>query len=447
MITTSFNLHYSFKGYLNSIQSQSKSIKYYKQFICLIIFLIIIQYNSVIDAANSSRGNNNGKAQVTTINKEKIAIEYGIKDLLNRTNVTKLLLCSTFIKADYKNLEVLYSNMNLMRDQCDWAIIFYGGDDDLMNLFCSAATKDMIEYISVTNKMIKLNDTYNSHRLPLRVPSCKKAEASHQPKISIPIGDGVYVKQYLSIPKSVLYQELLVLLPHYHIAFLMDEDISLKGFSFTRFVRKWACAFWPNIAPMITQPLIAESTQYFEYVHEQVWKVDLQHKKRYSKAIAATVGLVEQQVPIFNAAFLEWYIKRVLINIKDVALKNGVDQSIDKTWCKAAEMYMKYVLRDLSSRKNYGCGIIISTPPVHHGNFQSLSNKRANRDLYREKAQIVNNYYKKLYPNWVLEDITRTISPIDGIYGKNYQIIKHINQSCVHEYNHDYSKLLEKSYF
>lgn len=446
MNSTSFNLDYSFNRYLNSINTQSRTIKNYKQFIYLIIFLIVIQYNTVIDAVDSSRGSN-GKAPVTTTNKELIAIEYGKKDLLNRTNVTKLLLCSTFIKADYKNLEVLYSNMNLMRDQCDWAVIFYGGDDDLMNLFCLAAKKDIIEYISVTNKMIKLNDTYNSHRLPLRIPSCKKAEASHQPKISIPVGDGFYVKQYLSIPKSVLYQELLTVLPHYHIAFLMDEDISLKGFSFTRFVRKWACAFWPNIAPMITQPLIAESTQYFEYVHEQVWKVDLQHKKRYSKAIAATVGLVEQQVPIFNAAFLEWYIKRVLINIKDVALKNGVDQSIDKTWCKAAEMYMKYVLHDMSSRKNYGCGIIISTPPVHHGNFQSLSNKRANRDLYREKAQIVNNHYKKIYPNWVLEDITRTISPIDVIYGKNYQIIKHINQSCVHEYNHNNSKLLEKSYF
>lgn len=440
---TSLDIDFTFKRYLNSMNTQSKSIKNYKQFIYLIIFLIVIQYNTVIDAADSSRSSN-GKAQVT--NKELIAIEYGKKDILNRTNVTKLLLCSTFIKADYKNLEVLYSNMNLMRNQCDWAVIFYGGDDDLMNLFCLAATKDMIEYISVTNKMIKLNDTYNSHRLPLRVPSCKKAEASHQPKISIPVGDGVYVKQYLSIPKSVLYQELLVVLPHYHIAFLMDEDISLKGFSFTRFVRKWACAFWPNMAPMITQPLIAESTQYFEYVHEQVWKVDLQHKKRYSKAIAATVGLVEQQVPIFNAAFLEWYIKRVLINIKDVALKNGVDQSIDKTWCKAAEMYMKHVLHEFSSRKNYGCGIIISTPPVHHGNFQSLSNKRANRDLYREKAQIVNNHYKKLFPNWVLEDITGTISPIDVIYGKNYQIIKHVNQSCVHKY-HNNSNLLEKSYF
>ena len=232
----------------------------------------------------------------------------------------------------------------------------------------------------------------------------------------------------------------------------MDEDISLTDFHMTRFLSLWKCSFQQLnhnqnnnnennqnlnlnqqeqyqylLSPLIVQPLIAERTQYFPYVYAKLWEM-----QRFSGSITATVGLVEQQVPFFDSLFLEWYIKYVLINIKDVALKYGVDQTIDKTWCKAAAAYSKYILEiDYHQYNSASCAIIIDTPPVHHKNFHSLSNKRVNRKYYREKAQVVNSFYKSLYPNWVLEDITRSISPIDPKYGKNFRIIKNYNKTCM----------------
>ena len=203
------------------------------------------------------------------------------------------------------------------------------------------------------------------------------------------------------------------------MTFIMDEDISLDGFSITRFIKKWKCSFGIN-RPLIVQPLIAESKQYFPYVHEKFWKSN----NLYSNVTAATVGLVEQQVPIFNTVFLVWYIRHVLSRIKDVALKYGVDQSIDKTWCKAAGMYAREVLNRKLINNNTMCAIIIAIPPVHHRNLHSLSNKRANRKNYALLGLKVNDLYKRLFPSWVLDDITTTVNPLDPIYGKNYHIIK-----------------------
>ena len=56
----------------------------------------------------------------------------------------------------------------------------------------------------------------------------------------------------------------------------------------------------------MVQPLIAENTQYFPYLYESRWKRNTNAKIR--KVIAATVGLVEQQVPMFNTKFFSWYM-------------------------------------------------------------------------------------------------------------------------------------------
>ena len=65
------------------------------------------------------------------------------------------------------------------------------------------------------------------------------------------------------------------------------------------------CAFYPYSYPLVVQPLIAENTQYFPHLHERRWKHNINSKTR--KVVAATVGLVEQQVPMFKTNFLSWY--------------------------------------------------------------------------------------------------------------------------------------------
>jgi hypothetical protein len=72
--------------------------------------------------------------------------------------------------------------------------------------------------------------------------------------------------------------------------FLLDEDVSVEGLNMTRLQQVWNCAFWPQPPPLLVQPLIAESTQLFEYVNKRAWITGGR-----DTVIASSVGLVEQQ--------------------------------------------------------------------------------------------------------------------------------------------------------
>ena len=52
----------------------------------------------------------------------------------------------------------------------------------------------------------------------------------------------------------------------------------------------------------------------------------------------------EPTAPLIEARFFEWFVRRVLPLTRSVALKMGVDQGLDKTWCSAAKVYGKRVL-------------------------------------------------------------------------------------------------------
>jgi hypothetical protein len=52
----------------------------------------------------------------------------------------------------------------------------------------------------------------------------------------------------------------------------MDEDISLIGFNYTVHSKFWNCAFYPDPSPLIVQPIIAESNQFFNFVNYNTWQ-------------------------------------------------------------------------------------------------------------------------------------------------------------------------------
>ena len=54
--------------------------------------------------------------------------------------------------------------------------------------------------------------------------------------------------------------------------------------------------------------------------------------------------VIHHSVPLIDARFFEWFISRVLSMTRDIAIKMGVDQGLDKTWCNAAKVYGKKVL-------------------------------------------------------------------------------------------------------
>eukprot|EP00597_Dinobryon_sp_UTEXLB2267_P009488 CAMPEP_0170094782 /NCGR_PEP_ID=MMETSP0019_2-20121128/27504_1 /TAXON_ID=98059 /ORGANISM="Dinobryon sp., Strain UTEXLB2267" /LENGTH=251 /DNA_ID=CAMNT_0010316265 /DNA_START=387 /DNA_END=1142 /DNA_ORIENTATION=- len=206
--------------------------------------------------------------------------------------------------------------------------------------------------------------------------------------------------------------------------FLLDEDISLRDLDLQALLRTWACAFWPQQPPLIVQPLIAESTQLFDYVTVQPWSTG-----RLSKVVASASGWVEQQAPLLNAEFFAWFVRRVLVHTRSTAFRFGADWSADKTWCGAARNYSVLVLN--WSLDSVPCALI--TAPgcsVHHLNTRTMRDKRANRPQFRQRAREVMNRYQALYPTWVEEDVRRKTNPLDAHYGPSFKKVFALNERC-----------------
>jgi len=117
----------------------------------------------------------------------------------------------------------------------------------------------------------------------------------------------------------------------------MDEDISLEGFDSTIFMKIWSCAFKQR--PLIVQPLVVESNQFLVYVNEKPWR-----EAPWDDVDASRVGYIEQQVPLFDSIFFEWFVKRVLSQTKQWSMEYGIDWGHDRSWCNAAHMYARFVL-------------------------------------------------------------------------------------------------------
>lgn len=349
-----------------------------------------------------------------------------------RRAVRKPLLCVTFLKATSRPLKVLEANMAIMGNNCEWAVIFYDGTFANIEGYCGDTSNNKRFLSPDTDSAIVGLDKKN-----ITVVHCKRApETFNRPTTQIPLSDGSVLEQTISVPKSVLYSELLPLLQYYEHVFMLDEDISLQGFNIRTFMDVMKCGFKGDLPPLIAQPLIVERTQYFPFVHAEFWQ------RLGRKVYAASTGLVEQQVPFFDSLFLEWYIDHVLSQTREVALRQGVDQSHDRTWCRAATMYSAVVRKANYTEHGGGaCAVIVgggggagadaAYTAVHHLNTRSLENKRANRAAYRQKAQVVHEKYRELFPSWVVGDIRRSISPLDKKYGKRYRKYMKLDAKCV----------------
>jgi len=359
-------------------------------------------------------------------------IEMGKADHTKRNRKRKPLLCVSFLKAKEQPIKQLQLNMKVMGHTCEWAAVFYDGESNEIDSFCNQEN-----FQHGQAKIVPMHHSTNPLRRNLQegdekttIVYCQRApETFNRSTISIPMKGGTFKVELLSVPKSAMYHNLLPLLPYYHQVFVMDEDISLEGFHIAHLERVLKCVFPPEVKPLIVQPLIVEHTQYFPYVHVDAWK------STRKPVFASGAGLVEQQVPLFDAVFLEWVVSRMFNLTRAIALKHGVDQSLDKAWCRAAKAYGNEVLhRNFTGKhKNGACAVIVGGrqhTAVHHLNTRSLENKRSNRTDYRIRAQNVNNRYLQLFPTWVLRDIVRTINPLDKKYGNNYNKFTTYGSHC-----------------
>lgn len=284
----------------------------------------------------------------------------------------------------------LQGNIDHMDNQCEWAIIMYIGTPTEVESICKTA-----------------NITQN-------VAYCGRSKESF-----------VAEKLKKSIPKSVQYQTLLPFLPDYKRVFLLDEDISLKGFSTSNFMKTWDCAF--ERRPLIVQPLIIESNQYLEYVNLKPWATN------YTDVIASNVGYVEQQVPAFDSVFFTWFVKRVLSQTHDIALQYAMDWGHDRSWCNAANMYAREVLHwpvvGINGTVTSPCALITRRDTaVHHLNHQTMHFIRTRIKIVRRHIFIVVQRYIDLFPTWVGIDMLTPYSPFNPDNSKKYQKVKTLDE-------------------
>ena len=245
----------------------------YAVYVMFLAGLYIITYGFEVEPwAGSQLG-------TTNYAREREAIDLGKKDyaatLEASLNVTrKELLCVDFIGVKPNSSLTLFRNVKHAANACDWAILVYTGTPGEVKAVCRNAN---VSFGNVVHCM-RPNPTF---------------ESEHEHK---------------TIPKSVLYQSLLPVLPKYNRVLLMDEDISLVDMNIKEYVKTWECAF--KYRPLVVQPLIAENNQYIPFVNEGRWRTPA-----YEGVIASTSGYIEQQVPSFDAVFFEWYIRRVLSQV------------------------------------------------------------------------------------------------------------------------------------
>jgi len=232
--------------------------------------------------------------------------------------------------------------------------------------------------------------------------------------------DLILRKDRKAVPKSVLYSELLPYLPQFQRIFLMDEDISLVGFDFENIMKIWNCAFYPFPPPLVVQPLIAESNQYFKFVGVKAWSG--------MGVLATASGIVEQQVPMFDATFFEWFVKRCLSMTKQDAIDAGVDWGGDRSWCNAAKMYGRDVLKQ--KREYVHCALLVGGTPVHHMNTKAIASKRTNKKEFLKQGFMMVDKYVNLFPTWTILDITRSPNPLDRLHGRKYVKSKKLDANC-----------------
>lgn len=401
-----------------------------------------------------------------------------IKDYeLSKTQNRQGVLCVSFIRASMQTAMSLYSNMMQTQGSCNWAIIIYDGTKDFENDICSkiksnalnkvvvckrsiyalsdgGAAKNTIQSTTTANDNTNRTNGFNPNipanpaELDYLDPSIEQpplnetelfelstleksskevtVETDDTNTVTIDDDDGGKLHDLLqrkdrkAVPKSVLYSELLPYLPNFKRIFLMDEDISLVGFDFKSMMKIWDCAFYPFPPPLIVQPLIAESNQYFKFVGVKAWQG--------KGVVASASGIVEQQVPMFDAVFFEWFVKRCLSMTKQDAISAGVDWGGDRSWCNAAKMYGRDVLKQ---RKDYvHCALLVGGTPVHHLNTKAIATKRTNRKQFLKDGFAMVDKYINLFPTWTIVDIIRSPNPLDKLHGRKYYKSKKLDDSC-----------------
>jgi len=228
------------------------------------------------------------------------------KDSKTRKKKRHALLCVHFASHSPAVLANVRANMAASLQHCRWGVVLYSGGP-------AAATGFEKSLDASSSAALAFTTLY-------KPPANENSTTSSS-----------------FVPKALLFASLVPHLEGYERAWLLDSDVSLLGFDFQKYLALLACAdlSLPTSPVFISQPVVKESTQVFPVLNRDAWL--RAHSAR--KVSVIRYDTVEQQMPLFNADFLAWFITHMVEPHRPWFASLSTDWGLDKLWCRAAREY------------------------------------------------------------------------------------------------------------
>lgn len=281
----------------------------------------------------------------------------------------KPLLCTHFLIYTDALIEHVSRNIKSAEGWCtNWALIFFFGDEDKIREF-----KEQQKSV-IFAKLYRMN-------------TAQQTQSTRT-----------------FVPKPLMYQILKPLLGDYERVWMLDADISLQDFKFDDFFSVVRC-----LGALVSQPLITGNSQSIPVLNRDFWDDEfpkwpqgfLFDPKR-GRPIAVRYRYIEQQVPVFDAAFFAWFIDRAVAPLSEsYKAMLETDWGLDDIWCRAAQEYAVVT----KTASNAPCGIVLSTPLNH------LSVKLQNSSIQLKHSHSLGAHWHFHFAGFAMRLVVREAFP------------------------------------
>jgi len=384
---------------------------------------------------------------------------------------TKPLLCATFTTSRKEALELVLDNMKQMRGHCEWAVLFYdlGEDHSSVRLMEHSAAELGVTVVKagVVPSRQSIIEAYGVD-LSVRAskftsfiklaPPLRKAildddnfyEIGNKGKAQSRVAfNSSFLHRSVAYnsmvyPKALQFLGLLDLLPNYERVWLLDADISLRGFRPDRFLLVVDCAF--EEPPLVTQPLIAERTQSYKFLNADSWKQQLEQDAGTTSAataseprvLATASAFVEIQAPLLDAAFFEWFLRFLVVPMAVPSHILGADWGFDALFCRAAQVFSTHSTFPTSlvgpQASGEPCMVVVAGTPVHHIDRRDLDHnlgRDVKKALNKALMRIIQASFPTLYKNGHDKDANMLLPAHSGKYRRTTRFLSR-DPKCTH---------------
>lgn len=360
-------------------------------------------------------------ANAASLEEAAILSSRSARQVSQRKTRKKKLLCAVFSNADRSSVQTILANMEHMTASCDWALIFYGGDESLIRLLQHAIHGK--EGITIVKCVMAEPREQLLSKFHVNLNLLASASAFHQTPAWQEGKEGrkghiPEKHNSLVYPKSLQYMYLLELLPSYERVWLLDSDISTVGFNVREFLKATDCAF--SERPLVAQPLIAESTQSYKYLNANAWKG--------TAIIATSTDFVEIQAPLLDSDFFDWFLRFFIVPLLTPSHILGADWGFDALFCNAARIFAHHNGRGESK---HVCMIVTAGTPLHHLDRAALDETlgyELKKYLNKALVAIIQSAYPHVYHSGHDKSINPALLPAHYLQVTSFQ---NHNHNCI----------------